>query len=200
MGRGSRVYVPNMSVHIIHRGNNCSVIFRDDTDRRFFLRLVQLSAGKYDVAVHAFVLMTTHVHLIVTPGDASALPRTMKMVGQRYARYFNRKYERVGTLWCGRYRSILITDAYYWLTCLRYVEQNPVRAGMVTSPEAYRWSSYRTHALGETTAWLVRHPVYVALGKTQDERQAAYRAICAQSLNDGDLACQRNPPPTEKRR
>jgi putative transposase len=186
-----------MSVHVIHRGHNCCAIFRDDPDRRFFLSLFQIAGRRYDVAVHAFVLMTTHVHLIVTPGDKWALPRTMKLVGQRYVRYFNRKYERVGTLWCGRYRGLLITDACYWLTCLRYVEQNPVRAGLVTAPDAYGWSSHRMHAFGEPTSWLVQHATYLGLGKTDGERQAAYRAISAESLNDTELAFQRYPPPTD---
>ena len=195
MARAKRIYMPNMSVHVIHRGNNCCAIFRDDPDRRFFLSLLQTATRRYDVSVHAFVLMTTHMHLIITPGDKRALPRTMQLVGQRYVRYFNRKYERVGTLWCGRYRGLLITDACYALTYLRYVEQNPVRAGIVTTPESYRWSSHGVHAFGEPTSWLVPHPVYLALGKTQDERQAAYRAICSESLSDTQLALQRHPPP-----
>lgn len=197
MGRAKRIYVPDMSVHVIHRGHNCCAIFRDDPDRRFFLSLLQIAARRGDVSMHSFVLMTTHFHLIVTPGGESALPSFMKLVGQRYVRYFNRKYERVGTLWSGRYRGLLITDACYWLTCLRYVEQNPVRAGIVSTPGAYRWSSYGMHAFGEPVSWLIPHPVYLALGNTVAERQAAYRAIGAESLTDTELAHQRHPPPPD---
>jgi REP-associated tyrosine transposase len=137
--------------------------------------------------------MSTHYHLLVTPRDAEALPATMKELGERYVRYFNRKYDRIGTLWSGRYKPKPVMDERYWLTCLRYIEQNPVRAGIVAAPESYRWSSYRAHALGETIAWLVDHPVYIALGQDPTQRQLAYRQICGVMLDDQELARQRHP-------
>jgi hypothetical protein len=112
--------------------------------------------------VHGYALMTNHYHLLATPEDARGLPRTMKELGGRYVNYFNRKHQRIGTLWNGRYRAIAITDETYWLTCLRYVEQNPVRAQMVRTPEMYPWSSYRVHALGAGVARF--HRVCLALG------------------------------------
>jgi putative transposase len=150
------------------------------------------ASDRFDVDLHGFVLMTTHLHMIVTPRSEGALARTMKRVGERYVRYFNRKYQRTGTLWEGPYRALPIMDARYWLTCLRYVEQNPVRARIVQASEAYRWSSYRIHALGESPDWWVPHPVFVELGTSPEERQAAYRAICGELLSESQLVCVRN--------
>ena len=135
--------------------------------------------------------MTNHYHLIVTPADAGALPRMMQALGVRYVLYFNRKYTRVGTLWCGRYRGLPIEDEKYWLTCLRYVEQNPVRAGIVEAPEMYAWTSYRVHAFGAESDWLEPHSVYLSLGRNPKERQIAYRALCAAQVTDTQLVQQR---------
>jgi putative transposase len=195
MPRQTRTYVPGLSVHVIHRGNNGTSVFNDDVDRRVFLYCVREASTSNGLPVHGYVLMSTHYHLLATPDDASALQDTMKSVGERYVRYFNRKYDRFGTLWGGRYRPLLVTDEIYWLTCLRYIEQNPVRARMVSTPDAYRWSSYRAHALGERAEWLVPHPVYMALGRTDRERETAYRVICGVMLTDGELAVQRHPEP-----
>ena len=132
--------------------------------------------------------MTTHYHLIVTPADKRALPLAMQSIGVRYVQYFNRKYQRVGTLWCGRYRALILDDERYWLTCLRYVEQSPVRAGMVSEPATYRWSSYGVHALGRGPDWLELHPLYLALGRSPSERQIAYRTACAAPVSGEQLA------------
>jgi len=189
-----RVFIPGVSVHVIQRGNNGIAVFHDDADRCTFLDLVRIATASSGVEMHGFVLMSTHWHGLVTPATASALPGAMKTIGERYVRYFNRKYGRFGTLWAGRYRSPPIMDEMYWLTCLRYIEQNPVRARMVSTIEAFRWSSYRAHAFGEGPGWLAPHPIYLALGHTDLERQAAYRAICAANLTDCELAQQRHPP------
>ena len=189
-----RVFLPGLSVHVIQRGNNGIAVFHDDADRSTFLHFVRIAAASSGVEMHGFVLMSTHWHGLVTPATASALPDAMKIVGERYVPYFNRKYGRFGTLWAGRYRPLPITDELYWLTCLRYIEQNPVRARMVSTLEAHRWSSYRAHAFGEDPDWLVPHPIYLALGRTDIERRAAYRAICAVNLTDCELAQQRHPP------
>jgi putative transposase len=153
--------------------------------------MLQSATERYGVAVHGFSLMTTHTHLQVTPSTEEGTSAAMKQLGVRYVLYFNRKYQRVGTLWTGRFRAKPIDDERYWLTCLRYIEQNPVRAKIVVLPEQYRWSSYRAHALGETMEWLASHPLLDALGATPAQRQAAYRAICAVPLSTGELVRQR---------
>ena len=187
----SRLYRPDISVHVIRRGNNRGPIFGDDSDRLLFLGLLEVkAAGRVDV--HGYSMMSNHYHLIVTPRTEEALPLMMRDLGREYVLRYNRKYGRIGTLWAGRYRSILITDERYWLTCLRYIEQNPVRAGMVSAPEDYRWSSFACHGLGQPAEWLVQHSVYAALGSTPEERQCAYRALCGDALPDADLVRQRH--------
>jgi putative transposase len=193
MGYPPRIFVPGMSMHVIRRGNNCGAIVADDVDCNILLRMIRTAAGCAGVSVHAYMLMTTHYHLIVTPHDENALMQMMKKVGEDYVRYFNRRHTRVGTLWTGRYRAIPLTDPVYWLTCLRYLAQNPSRAKMVSAPEDYRWSSYRILGLGEPSDWLALHDLYTQLGRTAAERQAAYRAICANPLTESELAEQRYP-------
>jgi putative transposase len=190
-----RIFIPGLSVHVIHRGNNGISIFHDDVDRLLFLHYMRHAAVASGVCVHGFSLMSTHCHALVTPSDKLALPAAMKTIGERYVRFFNRKYGRFGTLWGGSYRALPVADDLYWLTCLRYIEQNPVRAKMVSSPEDYRWSSYRPHALGERAEWLSSHPAYEALGRTATDRQRNYRAMCSVLLTDGELAIQRHPTP-----
>jgi putative transposase len=179
MARRRRVFVPGASVHVINRGNNHGDVFSRRSDYQRFLALLREAAALNGVAVHAFTLMTTHVHLLVTPSSRLALPKTMKACGGRYVQDFNRKYSRSGTLWNGRYKPILIDDERGWLRCLRYIERNPVEAGIVRDPADYPWSSYRTHALGEPSTWLTPHPLYLALGSTPELRQAVYRAIAS---------------------
>ena len=190
-----RLYLPDMSVHVIRRGNNRSAIFGDDADRELFLALLEVTAARRGVDVHGFTMMSNHYHLVVTPKSEEALPYMMRDLGREYVLRYNRKYGRIGTLWAGRYRPIVIADERYWLTCLRYIEQNPVRAGMVSTPSDYRWSSFGFHGLGQPSDWLVPHPVYLALGSTAEERQCAYRALCYEPLPDSDLVRQRNALP-----
>jgi putative transposase len=186
-----RIYIPGLSVHVMHRGHNRMSVFPEATDCEHFLALLEAAADRHQVQVHCYSLMMNHYHLVATPAAAAAMPRTMQQLGHRYVRYFNRKYQRSGTLWGGRYRAILIADERYWLTCLRYVELNPVRAELVQAPELYRWSSYRTHAFGERSRWLVDHEVYRRLGSTAEERRIAYRTICGVRLTEGELIQQR---------
>jgi REP-associated tyrosine transposase len=194
MPRRLRVFIPNVSVHVIHRGADRARIFGDDQDRMTFLEIVAAAAPQNGVAVHAYALMTTHYHLLVTPADDTALPRAMKAIDVRYVHYFNGKYDRFGTLWASRYRGILVADDTYALTCLRYIDQNPVRAGIVATPDAYRWSSYGTLTGQCVSDWLIPHPVYIALGRTTESRQAAYRVLCATALADSDLVLHRLEP------
>src|SRR5262249_3516037 len=166
MARKKRSFVNGVSVHITSRGNNRMDIFHQRQDYATFLTYLEGAVADQAVDVHAFALMTNHVHLIATPGAARAISLVMKTLGEQYVRYYNRQYDRIGTLWNQRYGAKPIEDERYWLTCLRYVEQNPVRAGIIDRPEAYEWSSYAAHAFGRWPEWLTPHPVYLALGKT----------------------------------
>lgn len=173
-----RNFVPGVSLHVRQRGNNRCAIFGDDSDYQSYLVMLESATREYRVAVHGYALMTTHTHILLTPSNKEGTSEAMHQVGVRYVLYFNRKYQRVGTLWTGRYKAKPITDERYWLTCLRYIEQNPVRAGLVVRPEQYCWSSYGVHALGHLSDWLASHPVLDALGADMAQRQAAYKAIC----------------------
>jgi putative transposase len=186
MPRAHRVFPRGLSVHIIQRGNNRGAIFDLPTDYEHFLELLWRTARKYAVAIHAYVLMTTHFHLMVTPTSEAALPKMMQALDGGYVRYYNRRQQRVGTLWNGRYRGLVIDDERYWLTCLRYVEQNPVRAGMVETPDAYAWSSYAAHAFGKWPPSLTPHFLYQSLGPSDGERQRAYRHLCARPVSPDD--------------
>jgi putative transposase len=194
MGHPLRMFVPDVSVHVIRRGNNRCTIAKDDADFLELLRTLRFASHQFDVAVHGYVIMTNHYHLIATPAREHALPLMMKTVGERYVRYFNARYDRIGTLWSGRYNAIAIDSEIYFLTCLRYIEQNPWRASMVETADSYEWSSCRAHAFGQRIDWLAPHAAYLALGEDSKEREAAYRAICAVALTDDELAEQRHPP------
>lgn len=185
MPRLPRLKLPNTPLHIIQRGNNRGVCFGSDEDRRFYLdHLAEISA-KVGVAIHAYVLMTNHVHLLATPQDAEGVSQLMKRLGQRYVQYFNRAYQRTGTLWEGRFRSCVVGEEGYFLGCHRYIEMNPVRAGMLAHPGEYQWSSYGTNAQGGASPLIRPHPVYMGLGLTDEERQAAYRELFRYELDPG---------------
>jgi putative transposase len=194
MPRLSRIFLPGTSAHVIQRGNDRMAIFRKEADYEVFSSFLKSAAEVESVPVNGYVLMTTHFHLLVTPESQDSVPRMMRRLGCRYVAYFNRTYERIGTLWNGRYRSLLIQDERYWLTCLRYIEQNPVRAGIVPSPERYRWSSFGAHAHGIGPDWLSPHHIFDALGSDEWQRQAAYRAICCVPLTETDAEIMRNLP------
>ena len=127
--------------------------------------------------------MKTHYHLLATPASRIGLPNAMKDIDGGYVRHYNRKYDRLGTVWCGRYKAKPIADEDYWLTCLRYIELNPVEAGVVDDAAAYRWSSYGVHAFGRPESWLATHPLYEELGSTPAGRQRAYREFCVLTLD-----------------
>ena len=178
------------SLHVTHRGNNKMTIFADDYDREVFLWFLATLVRRFAIQIHSFALMSTHHHLIVTPTDGE-LPRAMKSLSMRHTKYFNQKYSRCGTIWGESYRSKTIEDERYALACLRYVEQNPVRANVVGSPSQYRWSSYKAYADGAFPAWLTPHPAYLGLGSTAAERQRLFRSLCETSLSDQELVEQR---------
>lgn len=187
MPRRPRLFVPGLSQHVIQRGNNRVAIFRVQSDYRLFLDVLLNSARKNRVDVHGYVLMTNHVHLIVTPAARASLPKLMQSVGRVYVQAFNQQHGRTGTLWDSRYRALLIDDERYWLTCLRYIELNPVRAGLVARPELYEWSSYQAHAFGRADALLSPHPLFLTTGRTAGERQEGWRAICKVDVGDEEL-------------
>ena len=191
MANGRRVFIPGVSQHVRQRGNNRCSIFGDDCDYETFLVMLQSATKRYGVSVHGYALMTTHTHMLLTPTTPHGTAKAMHVLGIRYVLYFNQKYQRVGTLWTGRYKPKPILNERYWLTCLRYIEQNPVRARIAVLPEQYRWSSYRAHAFGDGGHWLATHPLLDALGATPTARQSAYRDICATPLTTEQLVRQR---------
>ena len=185
MPRRARLLVPGVPVHLIQRGNNRSACFYADEDYRFYLEHLAEQATKHGCALHAYCLMTNHVHLLVTPQREDSLAQLMKALGQRYVQYVNRTYRRSGTLWEGRFRSCLLQEDAYVLACYRYIELNPVRAAMVAHPAEYRWSSYRSNAQGEANSLLTPHPLYRSLGSDGDARQANYRELFRFELDPG---------------
>lgn len=182
MPRRARLALPCVPLHLIQRGNNRQACFFADEDYRFYLDWLAESAGKTGCRIHAYVLMTNHVHLLVSADRAEAPGALMKALGQRYVQYVNRVYRRSGTLWEGRFRSCPIQEEAYLLACQRYIELNPVRAGMVDHPGEYRWSSYRANGQGEDGALVRPHTLYEALGLNAALRQAAYRELFRHEL------------------
>lgn len=181
--RYSPVGIPQ---HVIQRGNNRSACFAHDKDMATYAHFLSEAALKHGLSVHGWVFMTNHVHLLVTPENEHALSKTMQTLGRRYVRTFNRRYHRTGTLFEGRFKSCIIQESRYFLTCLRYIELNPVRAGMVRDPADYVWSSYRAHGFGQPPQLWSAHRQYLALGTSDAERQERYRALFNSHV-DGDL-------------
>ena len=182
MARRPRIVLPGIPLHIIQRGNNRDACFFTDSDYLVYLEWLEEAAIKSGCAVHAYVLMTNHVHLLITPNEPDSAGLMMKQLGQRYVQYINRTYQRSGTLWDGRYRSCLTQEENYVLSCYRYIELNPVRAKMVAHPSDYRWSSCRANAYGETSSLLVPHESYLAFGSNQFARQACYLELLSLQL------------------
>lgn len=185
MPRRPRVTLPNVPLHIIQRGNNRQACFIADEDYSFYLDWLKEYAGKAGCQIHAYVLMTNHVHLLLSSATSDGVSTLMKALGQRYVQYVNRTYRRSGTLWEGRFRSCLTQEESYLLACQRYIELNPVRAEMVAHPAEYRWSSYRVNAQGEESGLVSPHPLYLALGADAAVRQEAYRELFRYELEPG---------------
>jgi len=182
MARPLRTVSPGVPLHIVQRGNNRATCFfaAEDFDR--YLRFLLRAAGEEHCRVHAYCLMSNHVHLLVTPGDHSACARFMKVVNQRYAQHLNRTHERSGTPWEGRYRSNVVHSMRYVLACYRYIELNPVRAGIARHPADYPWSSYRANAQGAANPLVSAHACYAALGRDPEIRRKAYRRLVDEAL------------------
>ncbi|XLZ70581.1 transposase [Massilia sp. SR12] len=184
MPRRARFVIPDVPVHLVQRGHNKRPCFFNNGDCEFYLHWLEILAKESSCQVHAFVLMTNHVHFAITPHEHDGLPHLMKSLHQRYAGYINKKYGRSGTIWEGRYRLCIIFDGTYFLTCMRYIELNPVRAGMVNHPRDYRWSSYRTNAEGATSSFIDPHPLYLSLGESEVDRLVNYRRFVAATPDD----------------
>lgn len=188
MARLPRYVAPGQPQHVIQRGNNRSAIFADARDHHVFHDYLGEACERHGTQVHAYVLMTNHVHLIMTPCKDNGIGKVMQAVGRRYVQYFNRRQGRTGTLWEGRYRATLIDSDRYLLTCYRYVELNPVRAGLVAHPAQYRWSSYGANAFGHHDPLITAHERYSALGSGAEDRQAAYRTLFRSVLDERTVA------------
>ena len=186
MPRRERMYVAGLPYHIVQRGNNREACFIEPENYQFYLELWRQMAGRYGVSVHAYCLMTNHVHFLATPTQNDSISNAVKVVGSRYAQYINLRYKRTGTLWEGRHRASLVQTERYLLCCYRYIELNPVRAGMVARPEEYRWSSYGCNAWGDA-GWLHPHEEYLRLGDTDANRYLAYRELFRCQLSESDL-------------
>jgi putative transposase len=178
MARLPRFVIAGQPQHVIVRGNNREPIFYADEDYQFYLDKLGQACLKHRCDLHAYVLMTNHVHLLITPRSEEGLGKLMQMIGRYYVQYFNYSYRRTGTLWEGRYKATLIDSEQYLLTCYRYIELNPVRAeGMVDAPEAYPWSSYQHNALGAENSLITPHDEYINLARSPEGRQQAYRGL-----------------------
>ena len=182
MPRKPRFFLPDVPVHAIQRGNNRQAIFFKDDDYAEYLKCLENAAAKSGCRIHAYVLMTNHIHLLLTPASAQSVSELFQNLGRHYVSYINQTYQRTGTLWEGRFKASLIDAERYLLSCYRYIELNPVRAGMVRAPEDYAWSSYRANALGEFNEFLQPHMLYVQLADTPEHRQAAYSALFADNF------------------
>jgi len=186
MARSPRITIPAYPHHIIQRGNNRSATFFADEDYRYFLECLRQAKVKCHCRIYAYVLMTNHFHLLVEPAEIGDLGRFMQSVGRRYVRYVNETYRRTGTLWEGRFKSATVGRDEYLIACSRYIELNPVRAGMVAHPKDYRWSSYQRRALGILDRLLDEDPWYEGLGTTANERQEKYRAWIDSQIDESE--------------
>ena len=187
MPRRARLRFAGVPLHIIQRGNNRITCFFAEQDYRFYLCHLEELAQRFECGVHAYVLMTNHVHLLITPSETDSASLLMKHLGQRYVQYVNRVYQRSGTLWEGRFKSSLVQRQGYLLNCQRYIELNPVRAGMVPHPRDYPWSSYGANGDLRASALVTPHDGYVALGETPEQRAAEYRRLFQSELDEAAL-------------
>ena len=188
MARRRRWFYEGIALHVHQRGNNRADMFHDTHDRVVFLMALLDASRKFEVAVHNWVLMKNHFHLLATPAEEESVPLMMQQVGRRYVPYFNKRNDRTGGLWEGRYSAHLVNTEAYWFRCARYVELNPVRASIVAAPHEHPWSSYHALGYGAADELVTPHSLYTALGTTPIERQAAHRAMCGTPLTETELA------------
>ncbi|NJM43517.1 MAG: transposase [Brachymonas sp.] len=186
MARQPRLTLAGHTYHLIQRGNNRQPIFTDDADRRDMLRLLLEASREHQVTVHSYVLMDNHVHLLVTPATAEGMPKMMQQVGRAYVRHFNDRVSRSGTLFEGRYRSALVQTERYLLACMVYIELNPVRAGLVTHPKDFAWSSHAHYADIKPSPLVTPHPHFFTLGNTPFAREQSYLQIVQTGLSQSE--------------
>src|SRR5258706_1181985 len=199
MPRRPRVHLDGIPLQIVQRGHNREPCFFGEEAWLSYVDWLKGAVVENQGALHAYGLMTNHVHLLLRPKKAEAVPKLIISIGRRYVQYINRSYQRTGTLWDSRYKSSLVQSDTYLLTCQRYIELNPVRAAMVDDPAHYRWTSYRANALGQTDDLLTPHPLFQALGRSDRERQSAYRDLFrahldTAAIDDIRLALNQNQP------
>ncbi len=184
MPRKPRFFIPDVPIHMILRGNSRQVVFAEDEDFFIYKRWLQEAAEQLACRIHSYVLMSNHLHLLVSASDTSHLSKLSQTVGRRYVPYFNHKYGRSGTLWEGRFKASSVDTEPYLLACCRYIETNPVRALMVERCQDYRWSSYHANGLGHDDPLVTPHPLYLALDNKKAERQLAYRSLFTEVMDE----------------
>jgi len=177
MPRKPRFVIPGVPIHIVQRGHSREPVFFEDSDYSAYLGWLAEGALRYRCDIHAYVLMTNHVHILATPTDEIGITRMMQYIGRRYVPYINHTYGTSGSIWEGRYKASLVQEESYLLSCMRYIELNPIRANMVRSPGQYRWSSYRRNAQDKPDDIVTEHPLYLSLGKNSESRISAYKAL-----------------------
>jgi REP-associated tyrosine transposase len=187
MPRKPRMYIPGIPCHVIQRGNNRNACFFTEADYRFYLDCLQDACINNHVDIHAYVQMTNHVHMLLTPDSQEGISRVMQSLGRRYVQYINKTYKRCGTLWESRHKASLVDAEHYLLACYRYIELNPVAAQMVDHPGAYRWSSYSTNAYGKPNKLITPHQVFLQLGTSAKVRQEKYRKLFSLSLGKEEI-------------
>jgi putative transposase len=177
----------DLTQHVVNRGNDRCDIFLAEQDYMFFLRALRHASARHQLDVHAYTLMTNHFHIVATPRTATGLSDALHLVGTKYVGYFNRRHTRTGRLFEGPFKSSVIDSDTYWFTCMRYVELNPVRAGLVSDPAEYRWSSYRSNALGAEDRLIAPHSLYASLGESAAFRQQSWRELCREAISQEQL-------------
>jgi len=182
MGRALRIRLSGLTFHVVQRGHNRDATFLDQRDYVDYLALLRTGAHRFQTSIHAYVLMTNHVHLLLTSRLPDGVSRLLQYVAGRYSAHFNARYARTGSLWESRFHASPIDADHYCLACYRYIELNPVRAGIVRSPDAYRWSSYRVNSTGAPSSLIAPHPTFLLLGPTPFERAARYRELIRERL------------------
>jgi putative transposase len=188
MARPPRLELPGIPLHVIQRGNNRAACFFGEVDRRFYLKCLHEAAVRRNCAIHAYVLMSNHIHLLVTPNERGSVARMLQDVGRRYVRIINAIHGRTGTLWEGRFKSSLVDSENYLMTCHRYIETNPVRAGLAAQAGAYAWSSHRHYSSSTPDKLITEHPVFVRLGASTVERRTAFCSLFDEPLDAGTLS------------
>ena len=187
MPRKPRFFVPGVPAHIVQRGHSREPIFFEAGDYQAYLHWLKEASQRYGCDIHAFVLMTNHIHLLVTPVKKDSVSQMMQYIGRHYVPYINYTYGTSGSIWEGRYKASLINDEEYLLTCMRYIELNPVRANMTRIPGAYRWTSYQVNGKGKRNSLITPHPLYLKLGKSLEDRLIAYCDLFKAHIDEAEL-------------